>query len=346
MTTKAEPRVFRTPIAPPPIPGLRIRHFAGSGDYAGMNDAANASRLADGDDFITPLEGFASFYDHLVNCDRDRDLLIVEVDGRIVGYGRTSWALEDGAGGEAGAVRVHETICFLRPEWRRKGIGRTMLAALIARIEEMRAELPPVPRVEAEAFGEVAGGALEPLLRPFGFEPIRYGYQMLRPTLDDQPDAPLPPGLEIREVRNEHIRAIWDAADEAFRDGNGYRPGTEDDFQVFLADPLQADRSLWRVAWDGDEVAGQVRGYINAEANAAMGTNRGWVENISVRRPYRHRGLARALINETFKVLRARGASEGVLGVDATNPTGALRVYESMGFAPISESRTYRKPIG
>ena len=345
MTTEAEPRAFRTPVAPPPIPGLRIRHFAGPGDYTGMNDTANASRLADGDDFITPLEGFASFYDHLVNCDRDRDLLLVEVDGRIVGYGRTSWALEDGADGEVDAVRVHETICFLRPEWRRKGIGRTMLAALIGRIEEMRAALSPAARVEAEAFGDVAAGGLEPLLRPFGFEPIRYGYQMLRPTLDDQPDAPMPAGLEIREVRDEHLRAIWDAADEAFRDGNGYRPSTEDDYQVFLADPLQADRSLWRVAWDGDAVAGQVRGFINAEANAAMGTNRGWVENISVRRPYRHRGLARALINETFKVLRARGVTEGVLGVDATNPTGALRVYESMGFAPISESRTYRKPI-
>jgi ribosomal protein S18 acetylase RimI-like enzyme len=350
MTTEAEPRVFRTPVPPPSIRGLRIRHFAGPGDYAGMNDAANASRLADGDDFITPLEGFASFYDHLVNCDRDRDLLIVVVDGRIVGYGRTSWALEDRgeaeAEGEAGAVRVHQTICFLRPDWRRKGIGRTMLAALIGRIEELRAELPPVTRIEAEAIGDVAVGGLEPLLQLFGFEPIRFGYQMLRPTLEDQPDAPLPAGLEIREVRDEHLRAIWDAADEAFRDGNGYRPSTEDDFQVFIADPLQADRTLWRVAWDGDEVAGQVRGYINAEANAAMGTNRGWVENISVRRPYRHRGLARALINETFKVLRARGATEGVLGVDATNPTGALRVYESMGFAPIRESRTYRKPIG
>jgi ribosomal protein S18 acetylase RimI-like enzyme len=345
MTTEAEPRAFPTPIAPPPIPGLVIRHVVAPADYAGMNDAANASRLADGDDFITPLEGFATFYDHLVNCDRDRDVLVVEVEGGIVGYGRTAWALEDGADGEVGSVRVHETICFLHPEWRRRGIGRTMLAALIGRVEEMRTELPPVPRVEVEAFGNVADGGLEPLLRPFGFEPIRYGFQMLRPSLEDQPDAPLPAGLEIREVRGEHLRAIWDAADEAFRDGNGYRPATEDDYQVFLADPLQQERSLWRVAWDGDQVAGQVRGFINADANREMGTSRGWVENISVRRPYRHRGLARALMNATFKVLRERGMTEGVLGVDATNPTGALRVYESMGFHPIRESRTYRKPI-
>jgi len=342
MTTDAGPRAFPTPIAPPPIPGLVFRHVNAPADYPGMNDAANASRLADGEDFITELDGFTSFYDHLVNCDRHRDVLVVEVDGRIVGYGRTFWGPE---GGPDSGVRVHEVFCFLRPEWRRRGIGRSMHAALAARAEVVSAELPAVERSELEIFGSDGDGGIEALARSFGFEPIRYGFQMLRPSLDDQPDAPLPDGLEIREVREEHLRQIWDAADEAFRDGNGYRPSTEDDYQVFLTDPLQQDRSIWRVAWDGDQVAGQVRGFINADANAALGTTRGWVENISVRRPYRHRGLARALMNETFKVLRERGMTEGALGVDATNPTGALRVYESMGFAPISRSTTYRKRI-
>jgi GNAT superfamily N-acetyltransferase len=342
MTTRSAPRPFRTPLAPPAIPGLVVRHFAGPTDYPAMNDAANRSRMADGDDFITPVEGFASFYDHLVNCDRERDVLVAEVGGRIQGYGRTFWHGE----GEDDGLRVHEVFCFLAPEWRRKGLGRTMHAALAARAAEVSAGLPVVERVELEISGSVGDGGLDALARMFAFSPIRYGYQMLRPTLDDQPDAPLPEGLEIREVEDRHLRQIWEAADEAFRDGNGYRPGTEDDYQVFLADPLQQDRGLWRVAWDGDAVAGQVRGFINADANAALGTRRGWVENISVRRPYRHRGLARALMNETFKVLRARGMTEGALGVDATNPTGALRVYESMGFAPISASRTYRKPLG
>jgi mycothiol synthase len=339
MTTEATPRIFPTPIAPPPIPGLVIRHMVAPADYRAMNDAANESRLADGNDFITPLEAFADHYDHLINCDRDRDVLVVEIDGRIVGYGRTFWAIEDSG------TRVHETFCFLDAGWRRKGIGRTMLAALIGRAEEVSAELPPAPAVELEAFGSDGDGGLEALVRPFGFEPVRYGYQMVRPTLDDQPDAELPDGLEIRDVQDDQLRAIWEAADEAFRDANGYRLASEEDYRDFLDDPMQQDRSLWRVAWDGDEVAGQVRGYINEEANAAMGTTRGWVENISVRRPYRHRGLARALMNETFKVLRARGMTEGTLGVDATNPTGALRVYESMGFVPVSRVTTYRKPI-
>lgn len=339
---RPEPRPFPTPIAPPPIPGLAVRHLRGRDEYPAMNDAANASRLADGNDFITTTEAFADHYDHLVNCDLERDLLVVEVDGAIAGYGRTFWAIEED---EAGEIRLHETFCFLRPEWRRKGLGRVMLAALLARVDELQAELPGAARVQVEVVDQTGDGGIEALVRPFGFEAVRYGFQMLRPTLDDQPDAPLPEGLEIREVREEHLRAIWEAADEAFRDSNAYRPGTEADYREFLTDPLQLDRSLWRVAWDGDQVAGQVRGYINAEANAALGTTRGWVENISVRKPWRHRGLARALMNATFRALRERGMTEGVLGVDATNPTGALRVYESMGFAPTSRSTTYRKTL-
>jgi ribosomal protein S18 acetylase RimI-like enzyme len=265
---------------------------------------------------------------------------VVEVDGRIAGYGRTFWHDEGDDG-----LRVHEVFCFLRPDWRRKGIGRAMHAALAARAIEVGAGLPAATRVELEISGWDGDRGLEALARSNGFEPIRYGFKMLRPTLDDQPDAPLPAGLEVREVRDEDLRRIWDAADEAFRDANGYRPATEEDYQSFLKDPLQADRSLWRVAWDGDEVAGQVRGFINEDANRALGRARGWVENISVRGPWRHRGLARALMNETFKVLRARGMTEGALGVDATNPTGALRVYESMGFVPVNRSTTYRKRI-
>jgi ribosomal protein S18 acetylase RimI-like enzyme len=107
-----------------------------------------------------------------------------------------------------------------------------------------------------------------------------------------------------------------------------------------------SDTSLWRVAWDGDEVAGQVRAYINDEENEQLGRKRGYTEFISVRRPWRRRGLARALIAASFPLLRARGMTEVGIGVDTENVSGALRVYEKCGFRPISRSTTYRRPLG
>jgi ribosomal protein S18 acetylase RimI-like enzyme len=249
------------------------------------------------------------------------------------------WWFDEPDGG-----RVFEAICFLRPESRRRGIGRAMLAALEERAARAVAHDPPPGMVFLQTGTEGEPGA-EALLTGVGYEPIRYGYHMVRPNLDPIPDARLPPGLEIRPVRDEDLRAIWDAAEESFRDAWGYRESTERDYDLFLTDPLGADRTLWRVAWDGDQVAGQVRGFINADENERYGQKRGWVENISVRRPWRKRGLARALIASTIDELRERGMTEGALGVDTQNVSGALRLYESVGFRPVSKSTTYRKPM-
>ena len=144
-----------------------------------------------------------------------------------------------------------------------------------------------------------------------GYTAVRHAFVMVRPTLDDLPDAPLPAGLEIREVRPEHLPAIWAAHVEAMRDERGFVEPDEAKYQQFLTDPVTSDSTLWRVAWDGDQVAGQVRSFINPEENRRRGTLRGHTEFISVRRPWRRRGLARALIAASFPLLRARGHDRG-----------------------------------
>ena len=69
---------------------------------------------------------------------------------------------------------------------------------------------------------------------------------------------------------------------------------------------------------------------------------RGWLEHISVRRPWRGRGLGRALTAEGLRRLRAAGMTEAMLGVDAENPTGALGLYERLGFEVHQRTTAYR----
>jgi mycothiol synthase len=45
-------------------------------------------------------------------------------------------------------------------------------------------------------------------------------------------------------------------------------------------------------------------------------------------------------------MLRSCGMTEGALGVDTQNLSGALRVYEGCGFVPVSRETTYQKPLG
>ena len=57
----------------------------------------------------------------------------------------------------------------------------------------------------------------------------------------------------------------------------------------------------------------------------------GYVGIIGVRRGRRGRGLAKALLLRTFGEFWRRGVTRVSLDVDADSPTGATRLYESVG---------------
>ena len=167
---------------------------------------------------------------------------------------------------------------------------------------------------------------------------------MIRPMLDALPDAPLPDGLLVRAAHAEQYRAIWEAIQEAFRDHWGSFPTTEWHYQQWLDDP-NFDPALWRVAWDGDQIAGVTLGEIRAAENRQYHRARGWIEDVAVRRPWRRRGLARALIAQTIRALQERGMTEAALDVDSENLTGALGLYQSLGFQVAKRFATFRKLV-
>ena len=99
----------------------------------------------------------------------------------------------------------------------------------------------------------------------------------------------MPEGLEVRPVQMEDLQAIRAASLEAFRDHWGFSEENEPTVEQMVEDP-NFDPSLWRVAWDGDQVAGMVLSFIDARENESYNRLRGWTENICVRRPWRRRG--------------------------------------------------------
>ena len=145
-------------------------------------------------------------------------------------------------------------------------------------------------------------------------------------------------------MRAEHHRAVWEADKEAFADHWGGMDFSDQAFRRYFSGP-DFEPDLWRVAWDGDDVAGSVANVIMREYNAQTGSRRGLLAGVSVRRAWRGRGLARALVAQSLVALRERGMREAVLGVDADNPTGALGVYEANGFVVDQRERTYRRPF-
>jgi ribosomal protein S18 acetylase RimI-like enzyme len=123
-------------------------------------------------------------------------------------------------------------------------------------------------------------------------------------------------------------------------------PPTDAHYQGWLASRIfQPQR--WQVAWDtaNNEVAGMVQNFVDEDENREYNRLRGYTEGISVRRPYRRLGLARALLTRSLKLFQDQGFTEAALGVDAENPNGALRLYENVGFRVLRRAAVYRKPL-
>jgi mycothiol synthase len=321
----------------PTLAPFTFRHFQGENDFPKMLPVAQAARDADKVEDAMTLEDLRHYYAHLSNCDPYTDMVFAEANSEVVGYSRVFWNQENDG------TRIYVMFGAVHPAWRRQGLGRALYRWGENRLREIAATHPAGPR-SFRNFAQETEVAKIKLLTGEGYAPIRYAYDMVRPNLEDIPAALMPEGLEVRPVLPEHYRAIWEAEVEAFRDHWGAGEQTEEDYQRFLGGrEFQPD--LWKVAWDvsTNAVAGMVLGFIDEAHNAKFNRRRGWTENISTRRPWRKRGLASALIAENLRELKARGLTEAALGVDSENPTGALRVYERMGFQVVKRSAAYCK---
>jgi mycothiol synthase len=321
----------------PAIPGLVARPFEPARDYGSLAALISDTNVVDRIEFVLTADDLRVEYEHQPEFDPRRDVLLVEVDGAVVAAAETSVRTRDG-------VAVHDVTGWVRPAYRRRGLGRALLhwterrAVEVARVDGRTGERVTASWPDVSQAGAVA------LYDAEGYGVVRYGFQMVRDLREPIPDRPLPDGLEVRPVDPADHRRIWEADAEAFRDHWGRSEPNEADFQRWFAMP-QLDTTLWRVAWDGDEVAGVVMTFVFPEDNERLGLSRGWLEHISVRRPYRRRGVASALIVDSMRELRARGLTEAALGVDAENPTGALRVYEALGFRRVHTAVGYRKTL-
>jgi mycothiol synthase len=321
----------------PPIPGLSFRTFDPARDYEGFVDLIREAHLEDGVDWIPTVEGLRIEHEHGGEFDTRRDVLLAIVDGAIVAASETDVRTrEDGPNHQVGG--------WVRPSFRRRGLGRALLHWAEARAREVAlVDGRTGPRSLSAWPDDTQTGAIA-LYEGEGYTINRYGFMMVRDLTEPIADAPLPEGLEVRPVVEADHRRIWDADVEAFRDH--WNPGerTEADFERWFATP-ELDTSLWRVAWDGDEVAGSVMNFIFPEDNEVLGIRRGWLEHVSVRRPWRRRGLGSALIADSLRAVRDAGMTEAALGVDAENLSGALRVYENQGFRRWRTGVSYRKAM-
>jgi ribosomal protein S18 acetylase RimI-like enzyme len=326
----------------PAIAGLTFRHYRGPSDFAAIAAVNAASQAVDKVDYKMRVEDVEHFYLHLLHTDIRRDMLFVEVDGQVIGYNRGSSTRDENGPWIYGWVGV------LKPEWRGRGLGTAAVNYMEAHLRGLDAgeTSEGVRCFQAEAANTETGR--EALLVGAGYAVARQERMMTRvlngPGAEPVAVSPMPEGLEVRPVAPELYRAVWEADAEAFRDHWGYVPPTEADYQRWLSKPI-FNPALWRVAFDqaSGQVAGMVQNFINENENEDYHRQRGYTEGISVRRPWRRRGLARALLTRSLQMFQQMGMAEAALGVDSQNLSGAFLLYESVGFLETQRYSIYRK---
>ncbi|HVQ22669.1 MAG TPA: GNAT family N-acetyltransferase, partial [Candidatus Saccharimonadia bacterium] len=309
----------------PAQPGLIGRAYRGPSDHPGMAAANNAFRESIGVTELVTIEALDNLYANLSGSDPDRDCVVLERAGDILGYVRTS-SIAD-----AGGFHVEEVTVILDPAIRDEAMYAALLADGEGRLAAVRSDGTRRADDVLRAWTWDADTVADAVYRASGYRITHRFYEMVRPDLEAIPDVALPDGLEIRPVRPEHWRPIWEADIDAFSEDWDPNDASETGFQRFLGEPDQVP-ALWQVAWDGDQVAGHVLVTVNEAGNVRFGRREGVLDSVAVRRPYRRRGLARALIIRALMALRAHGETSAALGVDIDNPNQALDLYTSCGF--------------
>jgi mycothiol synthase len=323
----------------PDIDGLTLRRYRGKEDLPSMADLITRSREADGVDLVTTVPDLEAQYTDPVDFDPEADVVIVEVHGKTIGLARV-WREE-----LKGGKRVFDHSVELLGEWRGRGIREALFLHNERHIRRIATLGGNAGQPFYELWASDSSNEWRSIALNNGYEPVQHEIDMVR-SLENIPVMPLPMGIEIRPVRPEHLASIWEAVGESNRDDWDYSENRWDDshFEEFKnSRAFQPD--LWQVAWKGDTLAGMVLNYIVDAENAQFKWKRGHTEYVFVREQFRGKGLARALLARSFRVLKEHGMDEATLGMEVENPHDPLRLYEGMGFRTVKHFTWYRKPI-
>lgn len=212
----------------------------------------------------------------------------------------------------------------VHPDWRGRGIGRVLLTWQFDRITEMRAQQDPGTAWRVGAGASSVDESAARLFRRFDLRPARYFLEMSALTAG-APSVRPPDGIRIVEFTGDLGTALYAAHTEAFADLWGSQRRSIEEWTAVTIGSESFRGDLSRIALDGDEIAAYLLGYDG------LG-NRLYIGQVGTRRKWRKQGLATALLAASLAASAKDGKPTASLGVDADSPTGAVGVYERLGF--------------
>lgn len=258
------------------------------------------------------------------------DLVLVDDDGVVAGliqFLATTEPLEV------------QMLVFVPPRLWGTGVSTSLLRLGEARARAAAGSEGGVVRVSRFAGNEPAARIFASL----GYAYVRTFWVMQLELGGPPPRPEIPEGIVIRTFDPEgDMAATYAALAETFADHWGGFPSFDEwRHEEIEGEGSDFDASLWYVAEAGEDIVGLA--LSRATSPRAEGTAQ--VLELGVRRPWRRRGIALALLNTAFAELHRRGIPRVELSVDADSPTGATHLYERAGMREAYSWEVWEKPL-
>ncbi|WP_293338302.1 GNAT family N-acetyltransferase [Microcoleus sp. CAWBG58] len=316
---------------------LSVRSYAGDRDLSAIADLINTCEAVDRlEEGISISELQQEF--NQPSLDLARDICLWEdASGKLIGFAQLS--ISEPAEVTDGWLwfRVH-------PQMRGGDVEASAIAWGEVRMREVSAVRGSPVKLRSSTRADECDRIS--LLTSCGFKADRYFFRMARSLAEPIPEPQFPEGFVLRQFPGEEDAEAWvEMFNQSFIDHWNHHDLTVEKFKYHFAQPdYRNDLDLIAVAADGT-FAAFCYCEINPEENDRTGRNEGWIAVLGTRRGFRKLGLGRAMLLAGLQRLKAAGVETAILGVDAANPSGALRLYESAGFHNIRNSISYIKDV-
>lgn len=320
---------------------LTIRPYAGETDLQPITDLINICDTVDQQDDNYSVDDLRLEFT-APHLDQARDLRLWEdAQGQLTGFGQ----LQMRAAGQDSHQEIDGFLYFcVHPDARGSDVESDIIAWASERLREVgRARGLPI-KLRASFRDHVTYA--RSILEQHGFTVARYFFRMARPLDDLIPEPQFPASFTVRHVASDADVERWvEMYNLSFIDHWNFHPTTIEEHKHWLTSPnYRSEQDLIAVAPDGTFAAFCFCD-INPEDNQRNQRNDGWIAVLGTRRGFRNIGLGRAMLLAGLHRLKADGADTAKLGVDAENPTGALRLYESVGFRKVMTWVAYEKSL-
>jgi ribosomal protein S18 acetylase RimI-like enzyme len=190
------------------------------------------------------------------------------------------------------------------------------------------ADWKPLPGVNTKDARLIAAWARH------GFNPIRT-YWLMRAPLVDRPVPDVPEGfhLSVVDVNSEDELRRWHALHlDAFSGHFGFAPRPFEGWKKLVVETVGLDPAGNFILLDDNDNA---VGYVEC-SDELVEDNFGFVNHLGVASSHRGRGLGEYLLRLACSHSATKGYEQLELSVDTGNETGALALYEKVGFVAVS----------